>query len=98
MRPACFMLPSMPSVHVDLADRAYPVLVESGLLGQAGDALKNAGLAGLRAAIISDDTVARLHSGALISSLEAAGFKPTLHTVPAGEASKSMPHAETLCR
>lgn len=92
------MLPRMPSVHVDLADRAYPVLVEPGLLGHAGEALKNAGLTGLRAAIISDETVARLHSGVLISSLEAAGFKPTLHTVPAGEASKSMPHAETLCR
>ncbi|HEX7262519.1 MAG TPA: 3-dehydroquinate synthase, partial [Luteolibacter sp.] len=71
---------------------------EPGLLGQAGEALKNSGLGGLRAAIISDETVAGLHSEALISSLEAAGFTPTLHTVAAGEASKSMPHAETLCR
>ncbi len=88
----------MPSVQVDLADRAYPVLVEPGLLGQAGEAICNAGLSGLRAAILSDETVARLHSGALIASLEAAGFKPTLHTVAAGEASKSMSQAESLCR
>lgn len=88
----------MPSVQVDLADRAYPVLVEPGLLGQAGEAIRNAGLSGMRAAILSDETVARLHSGALIASLEAAGFKPTLHTVAAGEASKSMSQAEALCR
>jgi 3-dehydroquinate synthase len=58
----------------------------------------HAGLTGRRAAVISDETVARLHGGALLASLEAAGFRPTLHTVPAGEASKSMSHAENLCR
>ena len=88
----------MPSVHVDLAERSYDVLVEPGLLAQAGEALKNAGISGSRAAIISDETVARFHAGALMASLEAAGFRPTLHTVPAGEASKSMTQAETLCR
>ena len=94
----CFMLRGMPSVHVDLAERAYDVIVEPGLLGRAGDALKNAGLSGVRAAIISDDTVARFHAGTLMESLEAHGFHPTLHTVAAGEASKSMTQAETLCR
>lgn len=93
-----FHAPHMPSVQVDLAERAYPVLVEPGLLAQAGEILKSAGFSGSRAAIISDDTVARFHSGALIASLEAAGFRPTLHTVTAGEASKSMTQAETLCR
>ncbi len=88
----------MPSVNVDLADRAYQVVVTPGILSCAGVSIVEAGLTGLRAAIISDDTVARLHSSALIASLEAAGFRPTLHTVSAGEASKSMSHAETLCR
>ena len=90
--------PPMPSVHVDLADRAYDVLVEPGLLGQVGEALKKAGISGLRAAVISDETVAGFHAATLLTSLEAAGFRPTLHTVPAGEASKSMTHAESLCR
>ena len=98
MRGACFMLPPMPSVHVDLAERAYPVFVEPGLLGRAGEILEKAGISGLHAAIISDETVARFHSGALMASLAAAGFRPTLHTVAAGEASKSMTQAETLCR
>lgn len=92
------MLRAMPSVHVDLADRAYNVLVAPGLLALAGDTLHQAGISGMRAAIISDDTVARFHAGVLMESLENAGFKPTLHTVAAGEASKSMTQAETLCR
>ena len=98
MRVACSMLTPMPSVHVDLAERAYSVLVEPGLLSQAGETLKNAGISGLRAAILSDETVARFHAPALMASLESAGFRPTLHTITAGEASKSMTQAETLCR
>ncbi|MEX1047978.1 MAG: 3-dehydroquinate synthase [Akkermansiaceae bacterium] len=88
----------MPSVPVDLADRAYHVIVAPGLLGGAGEALGNTPLAGLRAAVISDETVAGFHSRVLMASLEAAGYRPTLHTVPAGEGSKSMGQAETLCR
>ena len=92
------MLPPMPSVHVDLAARAYHVLVEPGLLARAGEVMAQADLSGCRAAVISDVTVAGFHASALLASLEAAGFRPTLHTVPAGESSKSMAHAETLCR
>lgn len=92
------MLAGMPTVHVDLAERSYDVIVEAGVLLQAGELLRQAGLAGHRAAVISDETVARLHAGALVNSLETAGFKPTLHMVPAGEASKSLAHAETLSR
>ncbi len=88
----------MPVVHVDLAERAYSVLVEPGLLSQAGEIFKNAGILGLRAAVISDETVAKFHSAALLASLTAAGYQPTLHLLPAGEASKSMAQAESLCR
>lgn len=98
MHCGCFMLRHMPSVHVDLAERAYNVLAEPGLLSQAGEMLKKAGIPSLRTAVISDETVAALHSTVLMTSLEAAGFRPTLHTVPAGEASKSMAQTEALCR
>jgi 3-dehydroquinate synthase len=98
MRPGFFMLTRMPTVHVDLAERSYEVIVEAGTLAQSGKLIAAAGLEGRRAAIISDETVAPLHGETLTRSLEAAGFHPTLHTVPAGEASKSMSHAETLCR
>ena len=97
--PGCFfMLPRMPTVHVDLAERSYEVIVQTGLLAEAGTRIAAAGLAGRRAAVISDETVAALHGEEFIRSLEAAGMKPTLHTAPAGEASKSMSQAETLCR
>ena len=88
----------MSRVHVDLADRAYDVLVEPGLLARAGAVMAATPLHAARAAIISDETVAGFHAATLLGSLQAAGFKPTLHLVPAGEASKSMSTAETLCR
>ena len=72
--------------------------MEPGLLFNAGQLIANAGLSGRKAAIISDETVASFHSAALISSLEATGFSPTLHLVPAGEASKSLGQSEKLCR
>jgi len=98
MRRGFPMLPRMPSVHVDLAERAYNVLVEPGLLKVAGETIVKAGISGFRAAVISDETVAGFHGEVLMASLEAAGFRPTLHRVPSGEASKSMSHAEELCR
>lgn len=92
------MLPGMPTVHVDLAERSYDVIVEAGALSRAGDLIAACGLAGRRAAVISDEKVAGFHGEALLASLETAGFKPTLHKVPSGEASKSMTHVESLCR
>lgn len=93
-----FDAPRMPFVHVDLADRAYQVLVEPGLLSRAGSAILQAGIPRGRVAVISDETVAKFHAETLLESLRKAGFQPTLHTVPAGEASKSLGHAESLCR
>ena len=90
------MLRAMPTVQVNLGERSYEVLVETGLLARAGEVIAKAGLKG-RAAIISDETVAKYHAEALRASLEAEGFQPTLHLVPAGEASKSMSRVEELC-
>ena len=92
------MLPPMPTVHVDLGARSYDVLVAPGLAGRAGELIAKAGLASRRAAVITDETVAGHHAQKVVRSLESAGFRPTLHTVPAGEASKSLGHAENLCR
>jgi 3-dehydroquinate synthase len=90
------MLRAMPTVRVELGERSYDVVVENGLLTRSGGAILEAGLKG-KAAIISDTTVAGLHADTLVRSLESAGFSPTLHTVPAGEASKSMSQAAGLC-
>ena len=98
MQSVVLMLWRMPIVHVDLAERSYEVHVDAGIVRHAGSLIAEAGLDGRRAAIISDETVASLHGTTLLESLESAGFRPTLHTVTAGEASKSMSHAENLCR
>jgi len=86
----------MPTVQVALGDRSYPVLVESGLLTRTHELLGQHGLSNRRIAIISDQTVASHHAKILSESFPEE--RPSLHTVPAGEASKSLSHAETLCR
>lgn len=86
----------MPSVRVELGDRSYDVVVERGLLAAAGSRILGAGLAG-RTAVITDENVAAHHADALLHSLASAGIAATLHTVPAGESSKSMSRVELLC-
>lgn len=98
MAAGFLMLSAMPTVHVDLAERSYDVIVEAGALGRAGGFIAAAGLAGRHVAVISDATVSALHGEMLLASLQAAGIKTSLHSVPAGEASKSMQHAENVCR
>lgn len=90
------MLGGMPTVRVDLGDRSYDVLVENGLLARSGGLIREAGLRG-RAAVITDSNVASHHGQALLAALETGGCSPTLHEVPAGEASKSMGQVESLC-
>ncbi|MFK7911505.1 MAG: 3-dehydroquinate synthase [Akkermansiaceae bacterium] len=82
----------MPTVHVNLGDRSYDILVEDGLLGNAHSLIAERGLAG-KCAIITDSNVAPHYAQKLLSQFPQA----SLHTVPAGEASKSMSVAATLC-
>lgn len=96
--PAITHSPLMSLVHVDLVDRSYDVLVASGLLGQTGEILRQRGHAPKRIAVVSDSNVAPLHAGVLTESLTKAGFAHSLHTIPAGESSKSMTHVESICR
>ena len=84
-------------VHVSLGDRSYDVVIGSSLLGQTGESCAGLGLKG-RCAVITDSTVAPLYADLVLSALKDAGFDPTLVTVPAGEASKSMTVVEDCCR
>lgn len=87
----------MASVHVNLGSRSYDVLSAYGLLTQAAELIQKAGLKG-KAAIISDSNVAPLYAQQLIDNLQKEGYSTSLHSVPAGEASKSMSNVELLCR
>jgi 3-dehydroquinate synthase len=78
------------TVTVDLGARSYDILIGRGLLDRAGSEIA-ARLPGVRAAVVTDETVARLHLNSLKASLRAAGIDHTIVTVPPGEESKSFP-------
>jgi len=73
---------------------AYEVVVGRGLLQEAG--ARVAALKPTRAFIVSDETVAAVHGETVRASLEAAGLKTGIVTVPAGEASKSFEQLEAV--
>lgn len=93
-----FFISDLMEIRVELAERAYDVVVRSGVRAEAGR-LSRAVLPKTRAcAVITDSTVGPLYAEEVLASLSAAEFLPTLITVPAGEASKSMSVVEEVCR
>ena len=74
--------------------RPYEVIVGRGLLAGLGERI--APLARGRTAVVTDETVATLHGPAVLASLEAAGVRARLLTVPPGEASKSFAELERV--
>lgn len=86
---------SVERLRVDLAGRAYDIVVGAGVLADAGReiaALKRA----RRVFIVSDDNVAKRHLGTLTQSLDAAGIAHEASVLPPGEASKSFGVLEQL--
>lgn len=87
----------LPPVHVHLGARSYDVHVGRGLLGTLGAAINQKLGDRKAAAIITDSTVGPLYGETVLASLRQAGTKATLITVPAGESSKSLLSAQTVC-
>lgn len=85
----------MSVVRVELGARAYPVVIEPGLLTRAGAHL--APLAGGRPVVIVADANVASHLATLRAALAAAGIASTPITIAAGEGSKSWATLETLC-
>jgi 3-dehydroquinate synthase len=83
-------------VKVALGARSYDIVIGRGLIASLG-----ARIAALRprakAAIVTDDNVARHHLAAVESALGAAGVATSRVTVPAGEGSKSFHTFEQIC-
>ena len=83
------------TVEVALGDRAYKILIGDGLLTGAGEEI--AKLApGARAAIVTDENVAKLHLQTLTDSLERAGLKTSTIVLPPGESTKSYAQFERV--
>jgi 3-dehydroquinate synthase len=81
------------TIHVDLAGRAYDVVIGPGLLGQAGERIMPF-LTRPRVVIVTEENVAALHLDALKSGLAASGIASKALVLPAGEGTKSWPFLE----
>lgn len=85
------------TVPVSLADRSYEILIGTGQIERAGAEIA-ARLPGVRAAIVTDDTVGPLHLDRLQASLVGAGIHATPIIIPSGEKSKSFSTLEQVVR
>jgi 3-dehydroquinate synthase len=75
---------------------AARILIGRQLLPQTGKSCQGLGLSG-QCAVVSDANVATQYADILKQSLMAAGFRPTLITIPAGEKSKTLKQAGAIC-
>jgi 3-dehydroquinate synthase len=83
-------------VEVALGTRGYDIVIGRGILASLG--VRIAALRpGAKAAIVTDDNVARLHLAAAETALGRAGVTASRVIVPAGEASKSYRVFEQVC-
>jgi len=76
-------------VTVPLAERSYQIVVGHGLLETLGLRLNSVRRSG-KVALVTDDTVAKLHGGTAVRSLKAAGYQPHVIALPAGERTKTL--------
>ncbi|EFO33363.1 3-dehydroquinate synthase [Roseibium sp. TrichSKD4] len=88
--------PALQAVTVDLGSRSYQIDIGRDQLSGVGQKIA-AMMPKARAAIITDEAVARLHLGTLQASLDAAGVGHSAITVPSGESSKSYTQFERVC-
>ncbi len=87
----------MKQIDVGLGERAYPIIIEEGLLGRIGVELSRRKIA-KRYAVIADSYVAGLLGRELIDSLHAGGLAAELITFPRGEANKNLSTITELAR
>ena len=80
----------MRTLTVDLPGRAYDILIQQGLLSQAGERCREVLPRAGRVALVTDSQVGPLYAQTVKESLERSGFLAEIFQVPAGEASKSM--------
>ena len=83
-------------VKVALDARGYDILIGRGLLADLGQRVK-ALRPGSRAAIVTDETVGKIHLSAAEAALKQCGVDSTHIIVPAGENSKNYATFEKVC-
>ncbi len=83
------------SIRVELADRAYDILIGENLLSNASTYLAPL-LARPRVVIITDKNVSSLHLAPLRASLDGAGIQNDVIVVPSGEATKNFVQLQSV--
>ncbi|MCL6708630.1 3-dehydroquinate synthase [Pseudomonas sp. R2.Fl] len=83
-------------VHVPLGERAYDILIGSGMIARAGGEISTR-IKGRKAAIVTDENVGARYLDALMDSLEADGIDATSLILPPGEKTKSFEHLTRVC-
>ena len=82
-------------VHVELAERSYPIHIGEGLLDKVGQYALSSGLSG-SCLLITDQHTQALFAERVTRSLKAAGVRVSIAVVPAGESSKSIEQLSNL--
>mgnify|MGYP001610339483 CR=1 FL=1 len=82
-------LPQYDRVRVDLADRGYDIIIQAGLLDQAGKHLLSLAKSS-SAVVVTNAVVKRLYGARLKRSLQSAGFRTSVICLPDGERTKSL--------
>lgn len=78
----------MKTLTVALPGRSYDILIERGLLSQAGAHCRRVLPRASCLFVVTDSNVGPLYLDRVRAGLEGAGFQVTAHTVPAGEGAK----------
>ena len=79
----------MKTLTVALPGREYEIVMERGLLAQAGERLRAVLPKARKLAVVTDSNVAPLYAPRVVDSLARAGFQTEVFPVPAGEESKT---------
>ena len=83
-------------VRVELAERAYDILIGGGLIAAAGKEIASR-LKGSKLAVVTDENVAPLYLDRLMAALADSGLSAVAQILPAGEKTKSFEHLMTVC-
>lgn len=79
----------MGTIHVELKERGYDILIAPGLLDQAGKEIKKVCPGAGKVFVVTDTNVGPLYYNRVKAGLERVGFQYFGHVIPAGEPSKS---------
>jgi 3-dehydroquinate synthase len=85
----------MQTVKVDLGQRSYNIFVGEGILSEAGDLIKGAGIKG-KVAVVTNPTVAQLYLDAVHDTLQDSGFEVLPVLIPDGEEYKTLSTLSTI--